>query len=98
METPTVVSFPDGQRSTILSAHMKSLEEGIQASRTTGTTIPSVHELMNQSTKQVLHDLTGFAKPGQVMAIMGASGSGKTSFLNILGQRLGLSPGSKMSG
>ena len=32
------------------------------------------------------------------MAIMGASGSGKTSFLNVLGQRLGLSPGSKFEG
>ena len=53
---------------------------------------------MNPQNKQVLHGLTGFAKPGQLMAIMGASGSGKTSFLNILGQRLGLSPGSKMTG
>jgi ABC-type multidrug transport system ATPase subunit len=42
--------------------------------------------------------LNGFAKPGEVMAIMGASGSGKTSFLNVLGQRLGLSPGSKFTG
>lgn len=48
--------------------------------------------------KQVLHHLSGYAKPGQVMAIMGASGCGKTSFLNILGQRLGLSPGAKMEG
>jgi ABC-type multidrug transport system ATPase subunit len=48
--------------------------------------------------KQILHGLTGFAKPGQLMAIMGSSGSGKTSFLNVLGQRLGLSPGSKMTG
>jgi len=32
------------------------------------------------------------------MAIMGASGSGKTSFLNVLGQRLGLSKGSRMTG
>ena len=32
------------------------------------------------------------------MAVMGASGSGKTSFLNIIGQRLGLSPGSRMTG
>ena len=32
------------------------------------------------------------------MAVMGASGSGKTSFLNILGQRLGLSRGSRMTG
>jgi ABC-type phosphate transport system ATPase subunit len=32
------------------------------------------------------------------MAIMGSSGCGKTSFLNVLGQRLGLSQGSKMTG
>ena len=32
------------------------------------------------------------------MAVMGASGSGKTSLLNVLGQRLGLSPGSTMNG
>jgi len=48
--------------------------------------------------KQILYGLSGFAKPGQLMAIMGASGSGKTSFLNVLGQRLGLSPGSNMVG
>ena len=48
--------------------------------------------------KQILHGLCGYAKPGQLMAVMGASGSGKTSFLNVLGQRLGLSPGSKMTG
>jgi len=32
------------------------------------------------------------------MAIMGASGCGKTSLLNIFGQRLGLSKGSSSSG
>jgi len=32
------------------------------------------------------------------MAIMGASGSGKTSFLNILGQRMSLSLRSRMMG
>jgi len=48
--------------------------------------------------KQILHGLSGFAKPGQLMAVMGASGSGKTSLLNVLGQRLGLSPGSTMTG
>ena len=42
--------------------------------------------------------MSGFAKPGQVMAIMGASGCGKTSFLNILAQRLSLSKGGKMKG
>jgi ABC-type lipoprotein export system ATPase subunit len=33
-----------------------------------------------------------------MMSIMGASGCGKTSLLNILGQRTWLSKGSKMSG
>jgi len=34
----------------------------------------------------------------EMMAIMGASGSGKTSLLNALAQRLTLSPGSILSG
>lgn len=46
----------------------------------------------------VLHGLSGYAQPGQLMAIMGASGSGKTSFLNIIGQRTNLSKGAKVSG
>ena len=52
----------------------------------------------NFKRKTILFGLSGFAKPGQIMCIMGGSGSGKTSLLNVLGQRLGLSPGSKMTG
>ncbi|KAF9583777.1 hypothetical protein BGW38_008562, partial [Lunasporangiospora selenospora] len=37
--------------------------------------------------KQVLRDVNGIVKPGQVMAIMGASGAGKTSLLDILAKR-----------
>ncbi|KAF9959246.1 hypothetical protein BGZ65_000678 [Modicella reniformis] len=37
--------------------------------------------------KDVLNDVSGLAKPGQVMAIMGASGAGKTTLLDILARR-----------
>ena len=34
--------------------------------------------------KQLLSNISGVAKPGEVLAIMGASGAGKSTFLNTL--------------
>ncbi|MED6163151.1 ATP-binding cassette sub- G member 1 [Stylosanthes scabra] len=38
--------------------------------------------------KPILEGLTGYAKPGQLLAIMGPSGSGKSTLLDALGGRL----------
>ncbi|KAK9416327.1 hypothetical protein SUNI508_01744 [Seiridium unicorne] len=37
--------------------------------------------------KRILHDVQGMAHPGEIMAIMGASGAGKTTFLDILARK-----------
>ncbi|KAF9425233.1 hypothetical protein BGZ94_007721, partial [Podila epigama] len=37
--------------------------------------------------KEVLRQVSGLVKPGQIMAIMGASGAGKSSLLDILARR-----------
>lgn len=39
--------------------------------------------------KEILHGMSGFANPGQFLAIMGSSGAGKTTLLNILSDRIG---------
>ena len=47
---------------------------------------------------QIIKDVSGYALPGQTLYIMGASGAGKTSLLNILSDRIALRDGAKLSG
>eukprot|EP00835_Amoeboradix_gromovi_P004966 NODE_426_length_8844_cov_0.449857.p1 type:complete len:437 gc:universal NODE_426_length_8844_cov_0.449857:1398-2708(+) len=42
---------------------------------------------IKKDTKQILNGISGEVKPGQVVAIMGSSGAGKSSLLNILAGR-----------
>ena len=53
-----------------------------------------------QPTKQleVLKGVTGFCLPRQVTFIMGASGAGKTSLLNLLSDRISMKPGMNVTG
>ena len=48
--------------------------------------------------RDILHDVSGACFPGMLMAIMGATGSGKTSLMNILARRLVLTKGLRVSG
>ncbi len=46
----------------------------------------------------MLKNVSGYALPGQTLFIMGASGAGKTSLLNIILDRTSLRDGNKISG
>ncbi len=41
-----------------------------------------------KSTTSIVKDATGYAKPGSTLYIMGSSGAGKTSLLNMLSDRI----------
>lgn len=44
-----------------------------------------VHHMGHE--KQLLHDVSGFVKPGKLVALMGSSGAGKTTLMDVLSQR-----------
>ena len=47
---------------------------------------------------EVLKGVTGFCRPRQVTFIMGASGAGKTSLLNLLSDRIAIKQGMTLTG
>lgn len=48
--------------------------------------------------KQILTTITGQALAGQMVAIMGPTGSGKTSLLNVLAMRCPIVKGGDLTG
>lgn len=48
--------------------------------------------------KKILKNVSGFANPGEVTIIMGASGAGKTSLLNVLSRQLVTTKNARISG
>ena len=52
-------------------------------------------QIKNKAYRDVLRGISGQANPGELLALMGSSGAGKTSLLNILASRLGTQSSSK---
>lgn len=48
--------------------------------------------------QMIVKGASGFALPGQTLYIMGSSGAGKTSLLNLISDRIGVSRQAKITG
>lgn len=48
----------------------------------------------SEEEKYILHGITGSVHPGEILALMGPSGGGKTTLLNVLSGRIKLNGGS----
>lgn len=48
--------------------------------------------------QKIVKGATGYALPGETLYIMGSSGAGKTSLLNILSDRISTKNGQKVTG
>jgi len=70
----TIISLPDDESSSLMANHIPAELLFREVSYYIGE-------------KQILHSIHGVVKPGEVMAIMGGSGAGKTSFLDILARK-----------
>ncbi|KAF9930860.1 hypothetical protein FBU30_011149 [Linnemannia zychae] len=68
------ISLPDDEAAKLMAEHIPATLMFKRIGYTVGD-------------KEVLRQVSGIVKPGQVMAIMGASGAGKTSLLDILARR-----------
>ncbi|KAH7886334.1 pleiotropic drug resistance ABC transporter [Phlebopus sp. FC_14] len=69
------------------SDHVKE-DAGAQIRRKTFTWENlNYHVPVPDGTRRLLHDVCGYVKPGTLTALMGASGAGKTTCLDVLAQR-----------
>jgi len=60
--------------------------------------IPSPRHTTKVYRRQVLSNLSGVAHSGELVVVLGQSGSGKTSFLNVLSHRTPVNRGAQLSG
>jgi ABC-type multidrug transport system ATPase subunit/ABC-type multidrug transport system permease subunit len=70
----------------VKTVEIKDQSVGLISSSIGGTTSSSQQKEASQM-KIILNQISGQAKPGQILALMGPSGSGKTSLLDVLASR-----------
>ena len=85
---PSDSSHDHGLDETVFSAQIRNLPrvELCWKDITLDVKVPG-EGFKRSTTKRVLHGVSGYAKPGEFLAILGSTGAGKTSLINVLARR-----------
>ncbi|KAI0799933.1 putative ABC multidrug transporter [Xylaria sp. FL0064] len=88
----SMIERKDEEKGITIETHNRPADDAQETSQLTDGTVFTFRDInyfvhAGGSEKQLLRNLSGFVTPGKLVALMGSSGAGKTTLMDVLAQR-----------